>query len=52
MGWAFSTVQVEIILSKQIPPFHLGDVICLTFSALNEVELGVELREIPSIIPP
>ena len=36
-------IQKKYFIAKEVPPFHLVELICLAFSVLGKVELGVEL---------
>ena len=36
-------IQKKYFIAKEVPPFHLVKLICLAFSVLGKVELGVEL---------
>ena len=36
-------IQKKYFITKEVPPFHLVELICLAFSVLGKVELVVEL---------
>ena len=42
-------IHKKYFIAKEVPPFHRVELICLAFSVLGKMELGVELETTKNI---